>query len=138
MIVTIRKRDIEHLARCLAELGPITPPGDGWSGSSVLALAAVCLYELTYRGIAGFHEGLADGLVQEHAEAAYDSLRRRSLATLQFVCSMVTDGAMGSYGERFDDVCKFAVTVDGDDKVVFTPREGFRGEHRDQAWYYQL
>ena len=139
MIVTVQKRDIEHLLGCLERLEPLSPPpgAGGWNSSNIGAVAGVCLFELLYRLLETGREFGLTGATLERNEHVLNVTRRRLLAVLQFLSLLAADVADGSYSEEYEDVVEFEAKIEGDERVVVKPRAGFK-KPRDGTMFYEV
>ena len=126
MIVEVQKEDIQHFWNCLQELKPLSPPDGKWNASRVCVAASVCVFELLCRCMEhGSAESTGES-VHEHDEARLANSRRKVLAVMQLLSHVVGHVATGSYDGKYERVLRFAVDVDGDDRVLVRPLSGFK------------
>lgn len=138
MIVVALKQDIEHFWNCLQQLEPLSPPDGRWNSSRALIAAVVCLFDLLSRSLDDGNAERAAERVLEHDEARAVAARRKIFAAMQLLSLAVGHVATGTYDETYGPVLRFAVELDGDDRVLLRPVTGFKKVGEGDVMTYDI
>jgi len=138
MIVVALKQDFEHFWNCLQELKPLSPPDGRWNSSRALIAAAALLFDLLSRSLEDGNADTAGERVLEHDEARAVAARRKIFAAMQLLSLVVGEVATGGYDEVYGPVLRFAVDLDGDDRVLLRPVTGFKQVGEGDVMTYDI